>query len=250
MARRPATESYGLTARGAARTQNEDSFACFPDEGVHLVVDGMGGAACGEVAAALAVEAIHEGARSARAEGRSGRELLTSSIERANLRILDESMRDRRLLGMGATIAVSCVDEGAAHVGRVGDARVYRLRGEVLSLVTRPYSFIQGPLPPYEELTPEELAEIERESRGRALGLGSGAAVELVTEPLVEGDLHLLCSDGLYGALTLEEIASILMANAPRSLERTARGLVEEALGRSGSESDDTTVVLVRIVTP
>jgi len=232
------------------RLQNEDAFACFPDDGLHVVVDGMGGVGCGDVAAALAIEAVHEGVRAGRAEGRGGGELLATSIERANLRLFDEAMRDRRRCGLGATIAALLIEAGSVHVAHVGEARVYRLcRGE-LALVTRPWSFINGPSPPYEDLTAEDAAEIERSSRGRALGLMAGAAIELETRPAVEGDLYLLCSDGLYGALPGDEIASILIANAPRSLERAARALLGGAIERSGPGADDTTVVLVRIAAP
>jgi len=260
MSQRVSTESCGFTAHGVRRArpplgdavptlyaQNEDAFACFPDEGLHMVIDGMGGADCGDVAAALAIEAIHEGLRAGRAEGRRGGELLASSIEHANLRILGEATRDRRRCGMGATIAALLVDDGSAHVAHVGDARVYRLRTDNLTLVTRPYSFIHGPPLLYEDLMAEALAEIERESRGRALGVMAGVTIEIESGPAVEGDLFLLCSDGLYGALATDEIASLLAANAPRSLESAAHALVGEAMERWGSESDDTTVALVRI---
>ncbi len=215
-----------------------------------MVIDGMGGPDCGDVAAALAIEAVHEGVRDGHAHGRGGGELLASSIERANLRILDEAMRDRRRRGMGATIAALLLDAGSAHVAHVGDARVYRLRREDLALVTRPCSFISGPSPPPEDLTPEDLADLERQSRSRALGMMGSVAIDIETGLAVEGDLYLLCSDGLYGALSADEIASILIANAPRSLECAAHALLGEASERWGSESDDTTVALVRIAAP
>lgn len=230
-------EEAGMTDVGRQRTGNEDSF--FESPPVFCVADGMGGARAGEVASRIAIETLADGVAPD-----SGTEThLAETARAANRKIHELGETDESLRGMGTTFTAALVEDGAVVVGHVGDSRLYRLRDGELDQLTRDHSLVEE-LVRRGELEPDEAASHpQRAILTRALGPDADVEVETFTCPAKEGDVYLLCSDGLTTMLDATEIADIVRAGD--SLDATAAALVGAANEAGGR--DNITVVLFRL---
>ncbi len=231
-----------LTDVGKARSINEDSGITLPlpEGGLFAVADGMGGHNAGDVASQLAVRLLQE---SYLENKESTPKRLVRALEGVNEKVYHEASRpDRR--GMGTTITTLAVDHGYALVANVGDSRIYLLRGEKLQQLTRDHSWVA------EQQRRGLLSEDEaRNHRWRsvisnALGSSPDLKVDLLGVKLEEGDLFLLCSDGLSGVIDDDRLTQFLAANLP--LERKARNLIDAANAEGGP--DNITAMLIRVV--
>ena len=247
-------EVAGATRAGPHRTHNEDRFAVLPKLGLFMVADGVGGQAGGEVASHLAVDTVQEffecgdpeatwpfgvDPSSTRDEAR-----LTQSLWRANRRIRDAAQRNEAMPRMGATFAGIRANGAGFCAAHVGDSRIYRFREGRLELLTEDHSlrgeYLRRMHDPH--ATPLCLDEINLGLLTRALGLEPTLNVDTRVELSEPGDIVLVCTDGLSGPVSEEEIAAMLTAAA--ALDTTAQRLIERAHGRGGR--DDVTCVLVR----
>jgi protein phosphatase len=226
-------DAGACTDVGRLRQSNED--ALLLSEPVFAVADGMGGARAGEVASAMAVAALHG------FDG--GEQALAEAIEGVNREIHHAARTDAALHGMGTTLTAAMVDGSELVLAHVGDSRAYLLRAGHLRQLTDDHSLV-GELIRRGALTPEEaLRHPQRSVITRALGAEDHVDVDVLRYPLEDGDLLLLCSDGLPGMVADEELTRILRAGG--DLDGLARACVEAA-NRAGGE-DNITVVLVRI---
>jgi protein phosphatase len=237
--------SWAETDVGRVRTNNEDAYWLGGGEDWYLalVADGMGGHQAGEVASRVAVELIGRMIESANPGGKDGtacQELLVRAITEANREVNRLARSRPSLAGMGTTLSALLVHGREAELAHVGDSRVYRLRNGKLELLTEDHSLVQE-LINQGSLTPEE-ARIHphRNILTRALGTEPVLKVDIRHEEVQPGDLFLLCTDGLTGAVTDAELEEVLTA-APRS--RAAAELVQLANSRGGR--DNVTVVLL-----
>jgi len=226
------------TDPGRRRRNNEDVYVCEPP--LFAIADGMGGATAGEVASGLAAEALKEG------DGGSGtpEERVDALIQAANRRVYDRAREDSSLTGMGTTLTLALVNEGSVTFGHVGDSRAYRLRDGKLEQVTDDHSLVA-------ELTragklSEEEAEThpQRSVITRALGTDPDVDGDIFTAETQEGDVFLLCSDGLSDMVGDGKIEEILQRHHA-NLKKTAQELVKAA-NRGGGE-DNITVLLFEI---
>jgi protein phosphatase len=235
------------------RTHNEDYFSLIEDEQLFLVADGMGGHASGEVASKMAAETISEFYQRTKDEEatwpfKMDRSLsyienrLVCSIKLANLRIFETSCRDIRYKGMGTTIVGVLVCGDKAYVGHVGDSRCYRLRDGVIEQLTRDHSLLED----YKEAKPDMTEEEERNFPHknvitRALGMRETVQVDVRAHQIEDGDIYVLCSDGLSGMVIDNQIHQIVDKAA--SLERAVAELVDSA-NRNGGTDNITTLLL------
>jgi protein phosphatase len=241
---------------GQKRTRNEDSYGVFPEENLFFVCDGMGGHAAGDYASNKTVETIgslikkyHSGdlnkiiLQSPPEVPLSGR-MLSTSVMLANKRLFNLAFTYPKLRGMGTTFAGVLFDEGFVNIVNVGDSRIYRYRQSGLEQLSIDHSWV-------EELRQDgEISEYEvnnfRESNviTRALGTGSKVKVDWLGSDMKDGDIFLLCSDGLCGEIDDSKITDII-ANNKEDLNNVATELVNAANNAGGS--DNITVVLVRV---
>ncbi len=231
------TEQAGDSDVGRQRQTNEDSYVVAPP--FYAVADGMGGAKAGEVASKIATDSF---------DGESGDgEAPEAQLERiareANRRIYDLAASDESLRGMGTTLTAARVDAGCVSLGHVGDSRAYLLRDGQLEQVTRDHSLV-AELERTGQIT-REAAEHhpQRSIITRALGPEPDVEVDTYTVPGRDGDLFLLCSDGLTSMLSDDELAGI--ARHASSLDTAASELIQAA-NQSGGK-DNITVVLFRL---
>jgi PPM family protein phosphatase len=217
----------GLTDVGLQRDHNEDSYAVLSEYDLFIVADGMGGHRAGDVASRLATDSIAEFFRSTAQEDATwpfhfdtslseDENRLVTGIRVANRRIFERSIRSRECAGMGTTI-VGALYSRRKHrlfVGHVGDSRAYRVRGGAIQQLTRDHSLINDYLMAMPDLTEEQRAELPKNVITRALGMQDSVAVDLVSDEPQLGDVYLLCSDGLSGMLTDEQILDVVSSSS------------------------------------
>jgi protein phosphatase len=233
---------YGATHVGR-RPTNEDAFLVDERLGLFVVADGMGGHQAGEVASGIAVKAIHDVV--AVGEGQSdGVELLDSALRRANEDILAAADRQAGHAGMGTTVVAAMVDGHTAAYTGVGDSRIYLWRGDVLTQLTRDDTWIAHVLP---ESASMGSSDIQRHPMRHVLTkvVGLREELELVVDrvELRDGDVMLLCSDGLHGCVPDARIAAALK-DGPAVKEIVDR-LIAEAVEAGGT--DNVTAVAIKL---
>jgi PPM family protein phosphatase len=230
-------EEAGLTDVGRQRHTNEDRY--YESAPVFAVADGMGGARSGEVASQIAVD---EFSNQKGADG-SPEDRLAEIARAANRKIYELAQSDESHAGMGTTLTAAMVGENEISLGHVGDSRAYRFRDDKLERLTQDHSLVEE-LMRMGRLSPED-AEVDprRSIITRALGPEPTVDVETCTYPAKDGDVYLLCSDGLTGMVSEDRLAEILRGRS--SLEQAARTLVDEANAAGGK--DNITVILFKL---
>jgi serine/threonine protein phosphatase PrpC len=258
-----AIEVFGKTDVGLIREHNEDNFLVADVTGsvraadgrppftfklgekgaLLLVCDGMGGAAAGEVAAQMAADAIYEALTAADAQPRAGfARLMRRAVQRANERIFIQSRDNQSERGMGTTCTVAGLVDDTLVVAQIGDSRCYVLRDGKLAQVTKDQS-LAWQLIEAGAMTADEAKAFEHANIIlQALGVQEQVEVVLSQVPLRKGDVALLCSDGLHGPVTDEEILSVLVTEP--DLQKAGDALIQKALDRDGP--DNITVALAR----
>ncbi|MBA3529618.1 MAG: serine/threonine-protein phosphatase, partial [Propionibacteriaceae bacterium] len=224
---------------GLVRKNNQDSGYASP----HLlaVADGMGGAAAGDLASAVAIDAIRKIDTSTADEHML--EVLAGALHKANDRIADLVDADYSLEGMGTTVTGAVFDGSQFGLAHIGDSRAYLLRDSHLERLTHDHSWVQS-LVDDGKITEEEAAvHPHRSLLLRVLNGQPANDPDLTMVPVVAGDRLLICSDGLCG---LVEDPVIEDAMRLPDLDAALRRLVEEALAAGGI--DNITVVLADVV--
>src|SRR3954452_20388819 len=180
-----------VTDPGRRRRRNEDAYVVEPP--LFAVADGVGGARAGEVPSGLAAGAAIEEAPA----GGSGEERVAELIQEANRRVHRAATQDSARSGMGTTMTVALVEDGAVTIGHVGDSRAYRLRDGSLEQLTQDHSLV-AELMRSGRLSPEEAdAHPQRSVITRALGTDPDVDVDSFSLDSRPGDVYLVCSDGL-----------------------------------------------------
>ncbi len=204
------------TDTGLVRENNQDSyFACELEGGAVLAVvcDGMGGAAEGALASSEAVRVIKERIAERYSSSMSDislKSLMISAVESANKSIYDLSLTNEEYEGMGTTVVASIVTESYAYIAHAGDSRAYKLSEGQLNQLTRDHSVVQNMLE-NGEITPEEAFDHPtKHIITRALGVDEQIRVDFCQEPFEDGDMILLCSDGLSNSVKPEDILKII----------------------------------------
>lgn len=226
---------------GRARDHNEDTFAIeaqpeHPEAGrLFVVCDGMGGYASGEVASDMAAETIVERYYAQASEPGPA---LRAAFTEANQRIYS---RGRGKMGTTGVAALFLAD--AVLLANVGDSRAYLLRNGQPRQLTRDHSFVEEQVSAGVITANQARESSYRNIITRALGHRPDVEVDLYTERLKTGDRVLLCSDGLHGQVTAEEIGEIA---GTQGLEAAVSALVALANKRGGP--DNITAVLIEVV--
>jgi serine/threonine protein phosphatase PrpC len=250
------TRFAGMTDTGLLREHNEDSLLLMPEYGIVAVADGMGGHRSGDVASQLAISTLSDFFQVV--VGRDGtwpfpadpelsdeENYVITSLRLANRRIFDRSLRTMADFGMGTTIVSAMFTRRAdkVTVGHVGDSRCYRVRGPAILQLTRDHSLISDARHMAPWMTDEEMSQLPPNVITRALGIREDVAVDILTEETALGDVYLLCSDGLSGLVTDEQMHTIITRAA--SLDEACKDLIDRANFFGGT--DNVTAVLVRV---
>jgi PPM family protein phosphatase len=240
-----------LSDRGRVRLNNEDACGQFVpttedqlnDMGaVFVVADGMGGHRGGEIASRIAVRTILAFYSANGDEDRS--QALTRAFREANTTILQESVADSTLFGMGTTCTAVALHRGRAYFAHVGDSRAYLMRGRQLTQLTRDHSIV-GEMVRSGIISDEDARNHpKRNVITRSLGAQEDIAADTQAAPLAleVGDRFLICSDGLTTYLADPDIAEILDGSEP---EDACKKMVKMANSLGGR--DNITVMVVAV---
>jgi serine/threonine protein phosphatase PrpC len=229
---------------GRKRTHNEDYFGYFKTSGeiLAIVADGMGGHASGEIASRMAVEIINEIYSKERAD-KDGLEALKSAFQVANFTILQKSLEQEGLNGMGTTATALVLEDDQALVGHMGDSRAYLFRDATVSQLTKDHSLV-------ERMVDQGLLNREEANRHpqrnviyKTLGVNMDGEVDLLGPiPIRINDIFLLCSDGLTNLVTDQELLEIVTKESPQTACET---LIQLANQRGGH--DNITVQILKV---
>ncbi len=241
-----------LSDPGRVRQQNEDYLnAVLPKTGalaeshgwLFVLADGVGGHADGEVASRIAVESVCNGFRASR-EYEVHRSLLPKLLQDANASVLDAASRTRKSgPGMATTMVACAVRSDRAVVCHVGDSRCYLIRRGHAELLTRDHTMANEQMR-LGLLSKRDAAESPmRHMLSRSLGSDLFVAVDISEHQLTEGDVLMLCSDGLHGAVPEKDLELIISDNPDLSV--AVKELVRLANQLDGS--DNVSVQLVRV---
>ncbi len=250
-----ALEIASQTDSGMVRAHNEDSIASDAACGLVVLADGMGGYNAGEVASGIAVEVMlaeiagplkstSPTERDPLSGDELGMVLLTRGMHKANASIFDAAQSHAQYTGMGTTIVSALFYDNRVAVGHIGDSRLYRLRGETLTTITRDHSLLQ------EQIDCGMISvENARHSQNknlvtRAVGIDADVVPEVHLYDVEVNDIYLLCSDGLNDMVEDEDIQSILYA-MQGNLTMAAEQLIQMANDNGGR--DNVSVILVKV---
>ncbi len=225
-----------LTHTGLVRANNEDSYLYLPEYQLWAVADGMGGHEGGEVASAIAISSL----KTAIASGQD----LIAAIQYSHHAIEQAARDGLGAAGMGSTIVAIQIKNDIYKIAWVGDSRAYLYRS-ALTCLTKDHSYIQRMLDqglisdseienhPYKNVITQALGETDKP-----------ITVDRVEGKLQDGDIFLLCSDGLSGKVSAHNIARVLGKPA-ETLSEKARCLVQQALDAGGD--DNITLILLEV---
>ena len=234
---KPGLSVHALTDVGKVRAINQDALVVDDKLMLFGVADGMGGHNGGETASA--------GARDGMIAALQGKdaslEALRDAVVQVNADLFRQQAGDEKLAGMGTTLSIIWMSGHFVYLGHVGDSRVYRFRDGELTQMTDDHSLV-GELMRAGYLTPEQAENHPNKNVIlRAVGTEAGIDVDLAVEERKQGDLWLVCSDGLHGMVKDEKMEAILAEHAP---ETAVRLLMDAALAAGGR--DNISVVLVK----
>jgi protein phosphatase len=256
-------ECCGQTDVGCVRAHNEDCFIIYPLSGdptplntnfsdafsatpglLMAVSDGMGGAAAGEIASALSLTELvnylhHHVAKKNALDLKEMVRIVERGVLWANSRIGETAAQSHRRKGMGSTLTAALIWRQTAVFFQVGDSRAYVCRKGELQAVTRDQSFV-GQLLAMGTITEEEAKRHpQRNIILQALGTDEHLQVDVTFLPLCEDDVVLLCSDGLFGEVSHEEIRETLrkVGSGDRALKIALTTLVDLARTHGGADN-------------
>ena len=235
------TEKQGIlrfawrTDVGRLRKNNQD--AVILGNGLAGVADGMGGHKGGEIASA----GLRDGLLRETKDCLPDAEKLQQAVSAANRELWEQQEKDISLSGMGTTLTVIWPDEKEMIIGQVGDSRAYLLRNDELIQVTEDHSMVAD-MVRKGVLTEEQAAcHPMRNYITRAVGTEETIAVDITKHDRKQGDRWMICSDGMYGMVSKDELCRLMKTG---DLEETAEHMLRAAL--EGGGKDNISLVLLQ----
>ena len=238
---------WAQTDIGNVRADNEDAFWLGGKDNWYLalVADGMGGHQAGEVASRQAVDVIRRTIEAHIAKHGIAvdkiKELLGDAVQAANSAVYCQGQSHPGLTGMGTTVTAALFFNQTVKIAQVGDSRAYLFRQGKLSQLTEDHSLVQELVNSGSISAAQARCHPKRHLLTRVVGTATDLSVDFFSLRVEQGDVFLLCTDGLTNELTVDEIKTVLMSLPPW---QAAGELVRGAADRGGR--DNITVVLVR----
>lgn len=245
--------AHGATHAGKVRPHNEDAIFSAPERGLFVVADGMGGVNAGEVASAMAVDAIASFV--AQSDGDAGSawpfgiderlshqgNLLRTAVKLANRAIFQASEQHPEYSGMGTTVAAVIVDRHNATICGVGDSRVYLVGNGSITQLTKDQTWVETLRTRDPSIDAETLARHPmRHVLTSVVGGQPEVEVPITEHTLAPGERLLLCSDGVYGGVSDGQLRDLCGAG---TVEAAANAIVAKALDVDGRDNISALVV-------
>jgi protein phosphatase len=236
-------EVFCQTDIGLRREQNQDSYLIDEALGLYVVADGMGGHRGGEVASAMAVQAVREAVARVQNDKRKPhpRQLLAQAYREASHKIYDRSHNESpELQGMGTTLVTALYRDGVMYVANVGDSRAYLFTEGKLWQITEDHSLVN------EQIRAGLLTEREAENFAaknvitRSVGFERDVLCDIVEREMQAGELLLICSDGLSGLVQDSMIAQLCSSGIPEQIVSKCIDLAK----KNGGDDNITVMVI------
>lgn len=251
-----ALEIIVRTDPGMVRGHNEDAVFANPNLGLAILADGMGGYNAGEVASGMATMTLSaelEAAFSARMPHEIDRETgqsfahscILDKVALTNLAIFNAAESQPQYAGMGTTLVTAMFYDNRVTVAHIGDSRLYLLRGDEFSVITRDHSLLQEQIDSGMISVEEARFSQNKNLVTRALGVDPDVETEIHDYPVQPGDIYLLCSDGLNDMVEDEEIRLTLQM-LTTNLELAATQLIQMANDNGGR--DNVSVIVIKVL--
>ncbi|MDR1068895.1 MAG: Stp1/IreP family PP2C-type Ser/Thr phosphatase [Clostridiales Family XIII bacterium] len=239
------------TDTGRERSENQDALLVLPKFGMYAVCDGVGGRRGGEIASRKATLGIEsyllshsvDEAKDLDGDYRSNwfKSYFFQCFQRINTDILDYAAAHKDTDGM-ATTAVACyVDGGRLYIVNIGDSRAYVVRDNTITQLSEDHTYVNALVNAGTLTKGEAQTHPQKNMITRALGAVERAEPDFYSFDLKEGDRILLCSDGLTGELTDDEICDIIAGG--KDANSACKSLVKAANAHGGN--DNITVILL-----
>jgi len=239
-------KSFSITDTGRVRNNNQDcvlceenAVGCFPN--LFIVADGMGGHNAGDTASKMCVRVVSE--QISISEKRTPVGVFEEAVMVANQQIHKSANENVDYAGMGTTMVATTIFENVAYIVNVGDSRLYQYSGE-LKQITVDHSLVEEMVQSGELRKDEMRTHPNKNIITRALGTDTNVRPDCFEIGVKQGDVLLLCSDGLSNMLEDEAMEEVLKKNGD-NLEQAARTLVDQANEAGGK--DNISVVLISI---
>ena len=213
----------GKTDKGLVRSNNEDNLYLDQSTGLFIIADGMGGHASGEIASKIAVDVIKDYFNNTkdgqppivgqyREDYTETTNAIGSAVRLANMAIYEAAKRDSKLRGMGTTVVAVLLKENRLSIAHVGDSRMYLVRAGDIEQLTDDHSVV------YEQFKRELITKEEADTSDmkniltRAVGIAHDVEVDFNELTLTDGDILILCSDGLSSMVSDQDILSVVVS--------------------------------------
>lgn len=236
----------GMKTNIGTRKTNQDFYYRSSLHPFYIIADGMGGHNAGEVASRLSAELIAD-----HLELKLGRDLkddeiketIEEAIKKANKIVYEKSLEKDEFKGMGTTISLAYIRDKNLFIGHVGDSSIFIVSDEGIIKLTRDHSLVEELLKKGSITKEEARNHPQRNVITRAVGTARDIEVDILSENIGEGDVLVLCTDGLTNMVEREEIQDKILEL--ESLEDACEDLVEKAKNRGGH--DNISIMAIRI---
>lgn len=239
-------EYFALTDKGQVRKVNQDFYAVNKDKPQFFVLcDGMGGHKSGDVASKSAGDSIKKYIQmhhSFDMNKDKAEKLLSEANDYANKLVFARSQRNAELSGMGTTSDICYIDFDRLYIGHVGDGRVYLYRDGELTQLTKDHTLMEELLKNGTITKEEAKTHPNRHMITRAVGTEENIKTDFISEKLSDGDIILMCSDGVYNMLSDAMIKKIFLPDG--DVKRICSKLVEKSKENGGL--DNITAIVIR----
>jgi serine/threonine protein phosphatase PrpC len=242
----------GATDIGQKRKTNQDSICLYPERHFFAVADGMGGHNGGDIASQMSVKIFPEFIEQ-NINTMDCANILENSIKHVNRSIYDHGQKNTELKGMGTTITCIMFDGASIKVGNIGDSRTYLISKKKLYQVTRDHSLVQEKL--NIGLYDREGAKNDPQKNVlvRTVGFEPEVDVDVYHYKVARNDMFLLCSDGLHGKVSDEDIIHLVNKFIPdpqnaqkEQIEQAVKALIDQANANGGQDNISVIIALAK----
>lgn len=235
----------GITDTGLVRVNNEDSIfvsntqvSMLPN--LYIVADGMGGHKAGNIASSYSIKFFCEYINNC--YDNEILDIIVSAVKYSNDKVYSMSLDNDDYYNMGTTFLAAVINDGKLYIAHVGDCRLYIIRNEKIYQITTDHTYVMEMVKAGEITYDEAKIHPKRNIITRALGIEIGITVDGLINDVLEGDIILICSDGLSNMLTDDEILQIVN-NSETEIAQKSKELINTANNNGGRDNISVIVI-------
>ncbi|MCK5882306.1 MAG: Stp1/IreP family PP2C-type Ser/Thr phosphatase [Bacteriovoracaceae bacterium] len=245
--------SSGITNIGMKRKTNQDSIYMNRERNFFVVADGMGGHNGGDIASAIAVKIAPEKLYASIDSDNPVQKSLHTCINAANRAIYEKGQSDKSLEGMGTTVVSFYFSGNFVYIGNVGDSRAYLVNDHSLYQLSKDHSFVQEKLSLGLYTRQDAAKDPHKNVLSRTVGYEPYVQSEVFSYKVHRNDILFICSDGLHGKISDEDLCFLVNQNIPdpsvctqEQLDGLTQAFIEQANANGGNDNISVIVVIAQ----